>query len=90
MKFESNVIRLQGGNDYGVYAVDPRQGNDAALLAVFDNAESAARLARLFTSWTLIAQHITAEAIHSMDLDAAIAAVQENTGVAPPYQAECS
>lgn len=43
MKFE--VRAGQGGHDYGVFAVSPKHGNDAALLAVFDHEGAAKELA---------------------------------------------
>jgi hypothetical protein len=36
--------------EHAVFAVDPRQGNDSALLAVFDNPRSPAELAA-FLNW---------------------------------------
>lgn len=50
MKFEPRQLHESSVLEYGVYAVDPRQGNDAALLAVFDNPRSSQELAR-FLNW---------------------------------------
>jgi hypothetical protein len=58
MKFEVRPLmaRAPGGGqreetgEHAIFAVDPRQGNDAALLAVFDNPRSSQELAR-FLNW---------------------------------------
>lgn len=50
MQFENRWLGDKANNEYAVYAVDPRAGNDAALLAVFNNQFSAERL-RDFLAW---------------------------------------
>lgn len=56
MRFEAQVLVpavdavFTTPDEFGVYAVDPLQGNDAALLAVFDNAKSPQELAT-FLNW---------------------------------------
>lgn len=58
MRFESRalLVRAPGAGqtepsgEHAVFAVDPRQGNDSALLAVFDNPRSPAELAA-FLNW---------------------------------------
>ena len=58
MKFEVRPLmaRAPGAGqreetgEHAVFAVDPRQGNDSALLAVFDNPRSSQELAR-FLNW---------------------------------------
>lgn len=47
MQFRTSTLEEP---DHCVYAVDPKQGNDAALLAVFNNPRSAERLAA-FLNW---------------------------------------
>lgn len=50
MKFETRELAAHFTQvEHGLYAIDPRQGNDAALLAVFDNPRSPAELARFLT-----------------------------------------
>jgi hypothetical protein len=44
------VVKELPGTEYAVYAVDAAQGNDAALLAVFNNPTSAVKLADMYTA----------------------------------------
>jgi hypothetical protein len=46
-----HVQYADGSSEHGLWAVDPHQGNDAALLAVFDNPHSPTELAR-FLNWS--------------------------------------
>jgi hypothetical protein len=58
MRFESipltrsvgDGLNVEPTGEHALYAVDPRQGNDSALLAVFDNPRSPRELAS-FLNW---------------------------------------
>lgn len=49
-EFDVGVNGVQR-TEHAVFAVDPRQGNDSALLAVFDNPRSSQELAAFFSYW---------------------------------------
>lgn len=51
LKFESRpLVSYSRSTECGLFVIDPTQGNDAALLAVFDNGRSPAELAG-FLNW---------------------------------------
>lgn len=77
MKFEVAHLLI---NEHGVLAVDPRQGNDSALLAVFDNPRSAEELAR-FLTW------MYDQYLHHAPMESSLGEVRRVPGASPRFMA---